>query len=248
MKLQELWLDFYKAKTIRAALITLFGGMIIAVLSTFSLWTKNSIETSGSGYPAVLLSCGFFSALIWPIVVSVLSSRQADIEFSNRGWLFLVTAGCSVKGMIRAKGIVGCIYIAVGVICQLILTFAICKITNVPGNIEKTWFTFHLLLWVVTCVFFLIVLLVSCAFENQIIPIILGMVNAFIALFCFLMRAALSSTLYVLPWGYYSVIVPLQQVGDSIISQPINYLAIVLFCCIGYLLWLLLSNRIRIWK
>ncbi|AKE42078.1 Uncharacterized protein conserved in bacteria [Corynebacterium kutscheri] len=240
---QEILFELNKVRALKAHYITFSGALAITVLATFSLWSGRSSEEVILA--TALLSSGFMSALIWPVMAAVLASRMVDIEFAHRGWLFLVTSGCSVRSIIGAKALVGMILLALSIALQAVFTFAICialGATNIDG---VRWVGFFILLWAITTVFFLFLMLAACAVESQIVVLLSGVVSAFVAVFCFLVSTPI---FYFFPWAYYSLILPVRQWETTIIPNHVNLPAIAGFILVSILIWVVCLNKLRIWR
>lgn len=239
---QYFFIELGKARASRLFIIALLGAVVVSALSTYSLW--QSSDVGANGYGPVLISEAFFSAIIWPIIASGLASRQAEIEHRHRGWILNVMSGLRITDVLYIKAALGSMLILMAVLVQAGLTTVICKINNIQGN-QDGWFIYHLLLWFVLILFYAFFLLVACAFEKQIFALISGVVSAFIAVFCFLADIGLK---YILPWAYFAMILPFKQEGESVVSSSIEYLPVCVFIVGGIIAWVLLVQRIRIWR
>lgn len=236
---------FIEAKKVRATrllIIIVLGAVAVSALSTYSLWQNSG--AAGRQYGPVLISEAFFSALIWPIVVSALASRQAEIEYQNRGWILNVMAGVNVPDILYVKSIIGSALISVAVLLQAVLVTVIGKINGIQGDLDG-WLAYHLLLWATLTIFYGSFLLIACAFKNQILVLVTGVVSSFIAVFCFLTDFALN---YILPWSYFAMILPYRQEGASAVASDLEYVPIFGFLFMSAAAWFALVRRIRIWR
>lgn len=236
--------ELAKARSTKLSLISISGGIAIAVLATFSLWS-GSVDGAYRTYPSVLLSSAFFSALVWPIIAAVIASRLADIEFSNRGWLFMVTSGSSVRTLLSAKGLVGARALALGVLTQSLITALICALVRLNEPIVGPWALYFCCMWATTTVFFLAALLLACAVESQIATLIFGISSAFICVFAFLLP---SHFFRFTPFGYYALPLPFTQSEGSITPTEVHYLPFFIFLIISALVWQICSRQLKIWS
>lgn len=236
--------ELSKARATKVPFISISAGIAIAVLATFSLWAGSGDSTYRT-YPAVLLSSAFFSALIWPIIGAVIASRLADIEFSNRGWLFMVTSGSSVRTLLSAKALVGARALALGVLTQSLITALICTLVHVNQAIPGPWALYFCCMWATTTVFFLAALLLACAAESQLATLIFGISSAFICVFAFLLP---THFFRFTPFGYYALPLPFTQSEGSITATEVHYLPFFIFLLISAILWQVGSRQLKIWS
>ncbi|MBP3089369.1 hypothetical protein EML15_09480 [Corynebacterium sp. sy017] len=239
---QYFFIELGKARANRLFVIALLGAVVVSVLSTYSLWQSSDVGANGFG--SVLVSEAFFSAIIWPIIASGLASRQAEIEYQHRGWILNAMSGLKISDVLHIKAAIGSMLILLAVVVQAGLITVISKVNGIHGN-QDGWFVYHLLLWFVLTVFYAFFLLVACALEKQIFALVSGVVSAFIAVFCFLVDITLK---HILPWAYFAMILPFKQEGRSVVPVSIEYLPVCGFIFVGIAIWLLLVQRVRIWR
>lgn len=236
--------ELAKARVSKLTLICTSGGIAISVLATFSLWAGNA--TSGIySYPAVLVASAFSGALVWPIIAAVIASRLADIEFTNRGWLLMVTSGSTVRKLLSNKAIVGMRSLAIGVLTQSLLTALICTIAHVQDPVLGQWALYFCCMWLTTVVLFLASLLLACAAESQIVTLIFGIASAFISTFAFLLP---SRFFEFTPWGYYALTLPFAQNGRTIEASSVNYLPLLALLIVTVIVWQVGSRQLKIWR
>lgn len=236
------FIEVKKARATRLFIIIVLGAVAVSGLSTYSLW--QSSVAGGRQYGAVLISEAFFSALIWPIVVSALASRQVEIEYQNRGWILNVMAGVKISDILCVKSMIGSALIFVAVLLQAVLVIGIGKINGIQGDLDG-WLAYHLLLWVTLAIFYGFFLLIACASNNLILVLVAGVVSSFIGVFCFLADVALN---YILPWAYFAMILPYRQEGASVVASNLEYVPICGFVFMSAAAWFVLVRRIRIWR
>ena len=98
--------ELLKMRRLRTPVITaLIVGTSVALcsMSLFSAsFTESSHDPHTMPWARLLLTTGFFNAMIGPILVSVLASRQTDIEHTGSGWNLAAASGLTPGTLCRA--------------------------------------------------------------------------------------------------------------------------------------------------
>ena len=159
-----------------------------------------------------LLNFAFANALIHPILVAVLASRQTDIEHPSGGWFLNATTGrtpgtlCRMKFFALVAVVIPAILVQTGVVVALGLVTGI----RVPLDVPMwSWYVVSLIL--VDMVLLAFHIWLSAIRGNQLVGVGTGLVGGFIALYMFLVP----SVARVIPWGYYAVITPVTMAAGS---------------------------------
>lgn len=194
-------------------LILLVSAIPIVALSLFAPGAVSRLNDPHAlpwGQP--LLNFAFANALIHPILVAVLASRQIDIEHSSGGWFLNATTGrtpgmlCRMKFFALAAVVIPATFVQTGAVVALGLVAGV----RVPLDVPMwSWYVVSLVLVDTVLLAFHIWLSVVC--ENQLASVGTGLVGGFIALYMFLAP----SVARVIPWGYYAVITPVAMAAGS---------------------------------
>ena len=164
-----------------------------------------------------LLNFAFANALIHPILVAVLASRQTDIEHPSGGWFLNATTGRTPGTLCRMKFFA---LVAVVIPATLVQTGAVVALgvvagVRVPLDVPMwSWYVVSLVL--VDTVLLAIHIWLSAICKNQLVAVGTGLVGCFIAIHMFLAP----SVARVLPWGYYAVITRLAMAAGSDVLFP----------------------------
>lgn len=168
--------------------------------------TGQSIAHTPHAWPwaSALMLVTMVNALIHPILVAVITSRQVDIENTGGGWTLNASVGLTPGKVCRAKLVVISCVIAIACALQMggtVLLGLISSIT-VPFDLVP-WATYFLLLWILDTVLAVIHVLLSARVENQIVSVGVGLLGAFAAMYLLLAPLEVAR---LVPWGHYAVI------------------------------------------
>ena len=194
-------------------LVLLAAAIPIVALSLFAPGAVSRLNDPHAlpwGQP--LLNLAFANALIHPILVAVLASRQTDIEHSSGGWLLNATTGRTPGMLCRMKFFA---LMAVVTPATLVQTGAVVELgwvagVRVPLDVPMwSWYVISLVL--IDAVLLAFHIWLSAFRENQLVSVGIGLVGGFIALYMFLMPAVAR----LVPWGYYAMITPVTMAAGS---------------------------------
>lgn len=161
-------------------------------------------DPAGHVWEELLLGYAMMAAITGPILVSVLASRQTDIEHSGAGWTLFATAGRTPGALCRAKFAALGLVIVPAVVCQSAALVIWARLAGVVVPLDVGP-------WALYTMALLGVDLALCAFhvwlaavrENQLIGVGVGLLGSFVAVY---MLLAPSWVARLVPWGYYAVI------------------------------------------
>lgn len=198
-----------------AIVLALIGVIILFEGATLYSASSQAIasEPSKSPWAHELLGVAMINALLHPILVAVISSRQVDMENSGEGWILNAAAGTRPGRLMRVKLIVLALILlfACGLQFGALILLGLHSGITVPLD-EGPWIGYFLMLWIVDCVLAAGHVLLSARFENQLIGMGIGILGAFAGMYLFL--APLSVARW-LPWGYFAVINPTRLIGEG---------------------------------
>lgn len=201
-------LELAKMRRLRTLPVAaLLAGATVA-LSSMNLFAASA--RPGFSDPAehlwegLLLGYGMMAAITGPVLVSVLASRQTDIEHSGAGWTLFATAGHTPGALCRAKLAALALVVVPTVVAQSVGLVLVARLAgvSVPWQAGP---------WVSYTVGLILVDLVFCAFhvwlaavqENQLVGVGVGLLGAFVAVY---MLLAPQWVARLVPWGYYAMV------------------------------------------
>lgn len=177
----------------------------------------------------LLLSYVMIAALISPLLVAILASRQVDIEHSGGGWNLSGGLGISPGQLCRAKLLTLAVVLAATVAGQTVLIMAAGALTGVTYPDPVRWLSYAGCLFGVDLALAALQVWLAAARGNQLIGLGLGLLGSFIAAFSLLLPPWLAR---LIPWGYYAVISPVGIVDQQVqaVCPPLGWL--VGFCLV----------------
>lgn len=215
----------------RLRTIPVVAALVVAVALISSVWQFSSStqttfdDPSQVPWAAFLLTYTLMAAMTSPILAAVLASRQTDIEHSGVGWTLASTAGYSPGVLCRAKLVALSTVLLPAVVVQSLLVigmglFAGIRVPLDPGP----WVLYTGLLFLIDVVFLALHIWLAAIVENQLVSVGVGMLGAFLGVFTLLTSTAVAR---VIPWGYYAMISPIGQQGDSLVylTPPFGWIA-----------------------
>ncbi|WP_019609795.1 ABC transporter permease [Nocardiopsis sp. CNS-639] len=245
MILTAVRLELRKARRLRVVLVCAVMVAAVVGLSCMNLMSDSARE--GFGDPAaqpwegLLMSYVMIAAMTSPLLVSVLASRQVDIEHQGRGWTLSQVAGFGPGRLCRAKVAVLGLLLAVAVAVQTTLVFTAglaAGITVEPRVGMWVWYAFGLLL--VNLAMLCLHVLLAARVENQLVGLALGLLGSFCGVFTLLMPPALARAL---PWGYYAVVSPVGMGDDGFVAITPGYGWLAAFLVLVAALFAVASHR-----
>lgn len=233
-------IELYKRRHLKLWLIPL---LFCAVLS---LWIGSSFrnpdpESLAQGYQFLLYQIPLLNCVIMPIMIAVIASRLCDMEIKGQTLKLLYT-------LQEKQNFFDCKYLHE--VLYLFLFVAVeCLLVVLAGNFLQ--FTeklpWHLLLrhGLVTLLVGAVILIfqhyLSLTLENQIVPLLTGLVGSFLGLFSMFFPAPVSRFVI---WGYFGAFEPFYMDWDSatrIITfthAPFPLSTLILFSLFGILAYL----------
>ena len=202
--------ELLKMRRLRTPVITaLIVGTSVALcsMSLFSAsFTESSHDPHAMPWARLLLMTCFYNAMIGPILVSVLASRQTDIEHTGSGWNMAATSGLTPGTLCRAKLAALSLLIVPAVTVQSLGIIMLARFRGLSVALDVgPWTTYTTLLICVdlaTCASFL---WLAAVVENQLIVMSTGLLSGFIGIFTLLVPPEIVRWT---PWGYYALITP----------------------------------------
>ena len=218
------------------ALITgatvLFAGMNLFS----SRYTARINDPATDHWRALLTNYAMVKALIGPVGLAVVASRQIDIEHQGNGWIQAGMAGtsrarlCMVKITALLPGIILAALAEVGALIALSRLRG-CTVPLRGG--EWAWYTAQVI--VVSAVLLALQVWISARWEPQLPALGVGVLGGFIGMYALLMPPLLA---HLLPWGYFSVALPIQMTDHNTFTAtgfPVLDMCVFVVAAIGVL-------------
>lgn len=243
---RALALEYQKMKRLRT--IPILGAMVLATvaMSCMTLFRKSVQTDIAQGidvWPNHLSTYCFAVALLCPIVMAVIASRQTEMEFSDQGWTLSATAGFTPGQVVRAKLLALSVLIAAATIIQSALVTALGLGFGIQTPIPIGVIAIYtVMLTLVNIAFTTGFVALALVVENQLVALAAGLLSAFIAVFGLLMPPDLAR---LIPWGYYAVIIPVAWNGDGFTYITPEYASTAIFIALVAGAFLIFTHRLN---
>jgi hypothetical protein len=220
--------EILKMRRLRVLLVTALLVIASVALSSTNLFSQSTIKSfadpAAKPWAMLLLNTAFFNAMTGAVFAAVLASRQTDIEHSGAGWNLAATSGLTPGALCRVKLAALTVVIVPAVVLQntVLIVFARMMGISVPLDVGP-WVTYTILLITVDLTMCAFHLWLAAVVENQLVVVSAGLLGGFTGAF---MLLAPVSVARLLPWGYYTVIIPTRfitsgdKTGYEYISPP----------------------------
>lgn len=192
-------------------LLSLFWG--VTMLWLYWGVSQMSGEALKDGYRTFWMNLSTINSVMLPTLAALLASRLCDEEIKGNTLKLLCTL--EPKGRIYdMKLLLELRYLLLYVLAELILLAAGGPLLGFGNPLEgKHILRFLLQTLSVTGVLLLLQTALSFLLENQILPLAMGILGSFMALFSWFLPPKV--TAFLLPWGYYSRLVFLNFTWDE---------------------------------
>ena len=230
--------ELLKMRRLRTPVITaLIVGTSVALCS-MSLFSASFTESSHDPYAMpwarLLLTTGFFNAMIGPIFVSVLASRQTDIEHSGAGWNLASTSGLTPGALCRVKLAALTLLIVPAAVIQSVALIAVARMVGLSLPLDVgPWATYTTLLICVDLAMCSYFLWLAAVVENQMIVMSTGLLSGFIGIFTLLVPPEIVQWT---PWGYYALITPAAMSATAHSQPDVTYIDVPAGWIAGFLI------------
>ncbi len=193
--MKTLQLEFYKIRR-RNVWLSMFAMLGIQILwGQWSMRNPKDWELE-SGWMSLLYSLTVLDGLMMPTIMSLLASRLADIEHKGNTYKQLKTLR-SAASLYHAKALCGTVILTVLLASQAAVFILYGYYLGYEGNPDPRYYLLAYGLKFASCLsLFLLQLLLSMYFANQMIPLVIGLGGSMVALFVMFV-----SNYSFLPWG-----------------------------------------------
>ena len=230
--------EILKMRRLRTPLITTLIVGTSAALCSMNLFSTSFTaflhDPSAMPWARLLLMTCFYNAMIGPILVSVLASRQTDIEHTGSGWNLAAASGLTPGTLCRAKLVALSLLIVPAVTGQSLGIITLARFRGLSVALDVgPWATYTTLLICVdlaTCAYFL---WLATVVENQLIVMSTGLLSGFIGIFTLLVPPEIVQWT---PWGYYALITPAARSASTGSQTAVTYIDVPAGWIAGFLI------------
>ncbi len=183
------------------------GLLLMAFLMLIFLWvswalSRNTKEEMADGYRMIFLQLPMIHTILAPTMLAMLASRLCDAEVKGDTLKLLCTL--EHKGrLFDMKLLMGACYLALFVFAEVGILFIQGAIYHFQRPLEPVQILFFVFqIYLVSFAIFLLQVVLSFFFENQILPLAIGLLGSFVGLFSWFFANGIGKL--VLIWAYYS--------------------------------------------
>ena len=234
--LSSVGIEVLKMRRLRVLLVTailITVSILMSALQLASMARHGQLSDPGAQpWARLLLNMGMTNAMIQPLFVAILASRQTDIEHTGAGWNLAATSGLTPGALCRVKLAALTLLIVPATIAQSAVLIAIARVMGLSLPLDVgPWITYTLLLALVNVAMCAYHLWLAAVVENQLVVMSVGLLGGFISVYMLLAPISLAR---MLPWGYYAMISPVKM---SMVDghTVIEYVTAPMFWVIGFL-------------
>lgn len=187
------------------------------------LWSMNGSDfIYNQEYNDMLLSLPLINAVFLPTILAAAASRLCDIEIKGNTLKMLCTMEPR-QSIFHTKLLIGTVYLLLFSLAQTALIPLLGAILSAKQEmpVVRIWL-FGISTFGISLVLFLIQQSVSLLSGNQLFPLFLGVGGSFVGVFTwFFPQLPLR---YILPWGYYCVVLTVNMSYDQA-TRDVTYYA-----------------------
>ena len=229
-------IEVLKMRRLRVLLVTailITVSILMSALQLGSMAKHGQLSDPGAQpWAALLSSMTFDNAMIQPLFVAILASRQTDIEHTGAGWNLAATSGLTPGALCRVKLAALTLLIVPATIAQSAVLIIVARVMGLSLPLDVgPWVAYTLLLALVNIAMCAYHLWLATVVENQLVVMSVGLLGCFIGVYMLLAPPLLAR---LLPWGYYAVISPVKM---SMVDghAVIEYITAPMLWVIGFL-------------
>lgn len=203
------------------------GMLFTATLLIDFIWMLWSMDGSdfivNQEYNDMLLSLPLINAVFLPTILAAAASRLCDIELKGNAFKMLCTMEPR-QSIFHTKLLIGSMYLLLFSLAQSAMIPVLASILSAKQEIPILRIClFGIATFGVSLVLFLIQQSLSLLSGNQLFPLFLGVGGSFVGIFTwFFPQLPLR---YMLPWGYYCVLLTVSMSYDEI-TRDVTYYAV----------------------
>ena len=229
-------LEAAKMRRLHSIPVIIVAAAAAVALSCMNLFRSEApvvgADPAARPWESLLLGAAMMNALVHPVLVAVIASRQTDIENTGAGWTLNATTGVRPGALCRAKTVLLAAVLALAIAAQTGAVITIAHARGYSAPLEwGQWAQYALLLWLVDCAFAGAHVCMAARWENQLICVGTGLLGAFTAMYMLMAPGAVAR---LVPWGYYAMITNAQLVSRE--AGGVRYAGVDLPWIVAFLL------------
>ena len=200
MKLLKL--EFYKCRR-RKIVLACAAVLALELIWMEAFFTRQDTEDLKWGWMLLLYNLAMVDAIVLPISVAALASRNCELEHKGNTWKLLETMARS-RQLYAAKLAWGALVLAALLIIRSGIFLAVGIVQGFQGDIPWGRFgLFTLISWAVSMMVYTLQQGLSLRFSNQAAALVCGIAGSFLGVLSMLFPPALTRCM---PWGYYGLL------------------------------------------
>ena len=195
-------LEFFKCRR-RKILLVCAAVLAVELIWMGAFFTRQDAEDLKWGWMLLLYNLSMVDAIILPISVATLASRNCELEHKGGTWKLLETMAAPGQ-LYAAKLSWGALVLAVLLIIRSALFLAVGMYQGFQGVIPWGRFgLFTLISWAVSMMVYALQQGLSLRFANQAVALVCGIFGSFVGLMALLFPVWVQRCV---PWGYYGLL------------------------------------------
>lgn len=195
-------LEFYKCRRRKILLVcaAVLGAELLWIAATF---LRQDAEDLRQGWMLLLYNLAMVDAIIMPISVATLASRNCELEHKGTTLKLLETMAAP-GALYTAKLAWGALVLAALLLGRWGIFVGMGVLWQFPGDIPWMRFgLFTLISWTVSMMVYALQQGLSLRFANQAVALVCGISGSFLGILSMLFPPALTRCV---PWGYYGLL------------------------------------------
>ncbi len=208
-------LEFFKLRHLKVWIIPVLMTFGVVAMSLFRALASGALSNPETLWKLLLASMSFAIALVYPLLIAVLSSRVVDAEHKATGWLLFASSGTLPGTLLRRKLLTTGTLLFIATLTTSFF-LAIFGFSTGAGSSFPTsiWLGFTAAALVVSFVVLATQLFLSALIDNQLVCLAIGVGGLFLAIFGQAFPTWLN---HLTPWGYFSLIRPADYQGLELV-------------------------------
>ena len=215
--IKDISLEFFKINH-RKVCLTILSIMFVTFL--WALWaqTHKSLNSAEQDWMALFYNISTLNCIVMPILIAVTASKLVDIEHKGNTLKLLKTleGGCR---LFNSKFICGILLMIFTTIIQGISMIALACINGYTSVPYGYFIYFILYTLLINVTLFLLQMILSFQFVNQMIALVISIAGSFLELFSLFFGGIISKIIF---WGYYALLSPVRMDWNAS-SRAVNY-------------------------
>ena len=195
-------LEFFKCRRRKILLVcaAVLAAELLWIVSTF---LRQDAEDLRQGWMLLLYNLAMVDAIIMPISVATIASRNCELEHKGTTLKLLETMA-TPEGLYTVKLVWGALVLAALLMVRWALFMGVGILWQFPGEVPWGRFAiFTAISWAVSMMVYALQQGLSLRFANQAVALVCGIFGSFIGIMSMLFPDWL---VRIVPWGYYGLL------------------------------------------